>query len=222
MSTAFRVRRERVDVGGRARAVLVYASDLHLGWPWTRGVPRLLAEVVRDLRPDALLLGGDLCDGARALPALSELVHRCAAFAPVLAIPGNHDRRAGTDRVRAAVLDGGGLWLRDTPWYAEGLAVEGRPSAGARERVRVLCAHEPAVIEKARGSFDLVLAGHLHGGQMVWFERGGRLYPYGWIDPWNGPRFEVGDTTLIVSRGAADSLPLRWRCPREVLACELV
>jgi predicted MPP superfamily phosphohydrolase len=38
---------------------------------------------------------------------------------------------------------------------------------------------------------------------------------------WTGLRFELGGTTLLVSRGAADTLPARFRCPREVLLCEL-
>lgn len=59
----------------------------------------------------------------------------------------------------------------------------------------------PAGCRARRAGFDLVLAGHLHGGQLV--------------------RFELGPTTLIVSRGAGDSLPLRWRCPREVVLCEI-
>jgi predicted MPP superfamily phosphohydrolase len=69
--------------------------------------------------------------------------------------------------------------------------------------------------------FDVVLAGHLHGGQLVLFESGGRLYPYAWIDRWNGLRFDLPGTTLVVSRGVADALPLRVRCPREVVLCEL-
>ena len=67
----------------------------------------------------------------------------------------------------------------------------------------------------------LTLAGHLHGGQVVLFERKGRLYPGACFSRWNGLRFEDEGATMWVSRGVADTLPLRWNCPREVLLCEL-
>jgi hypothetical protein len=28
-----------------------------------------------------------------------------------------------------------------------------------------------------------------------------------------------GSTRLVVSRGVSDRLPIRWRCPREVVLC---
>jgi predicted MPP superfamily phosphohydrolase len=55
----------------------------------------------------------------------------------------------------------------------------------------------------------------------VWWQRGQRLYPGAWFSRWTGLRFELGATTLLVSRGVADTLPVRFRCPREVLLCEL-
>ena len=86
----------------------------------------------------------------------------------------------------------------------------------------MLCAHDPAVFpQAARAGYGLVLAGHLHGGQVVLFERGGLLYPAAWVYPWNGTRFEREGSTMLVSRGVCDTLPLRFNCPREVLRCEL-
>jgi predicted MPP superfamily phosphohydrolase len=216
------VRTERVATRGRAAARLLYASDLHLGWPWTRSVPELLLNAVERLRPDALLLGGDLCDGLASVSDLADLVRRAAESTVVAAVPGNHDARTGARAIRDAVRAAGGAWLPDAPWSAGGVRVEGWARTGPSDAVRVLCAHAPSVTPAARATgFDVVLAGHLHGGQLVLFESGGRLYPYAWIDRWNGLRFDLPGTTLVVSRGVADALPLRVRCPREVVLCEL-
>jgi predicted MPP superfamily phosphohydrolase len=86
-----------------------------------------------------------------------------------------------------------------------------------------LVAHHPAHAAASAVEFgdDIAFAGHLHGGQCVWWQRGQRLYPGAWFSRWTGLRFELGATTLLVSRGVADTLPVRFRCPREVLLCEL-
>jgi predicted MPP superfamily phosphohydrolase len=48
-----------------------------------------------------------------------------------------------------------------------------------------------------------------------------RLYPAAWAHRWHGLRFAAGDTRMLVSRGAGDTFPLRFNCPREVLLCDL-
>jgi hypothetical protein len=53
-------------------------------------------------------------------------------------------------------------------------------------------------------------------------ERNGMLYPGAWFFRWNGLQFLERSCMMLVSRGMADTLPLRWNCPREVLLCELV
>jgi predicted MPP superfamily phosphohydrolase len=72
-----------------------------------------------------------------------------------------------------------------------------------------------------RAGYDLVLAGHLHGGQCVLASCGGMLYPAAWFHRWHGLRFAEAGATLLVSRGAADTFPFRFNCPREVLLCEV-
>jgi hypothetical protein len=47
------------------------------------------------------------------------------------------------------------------------------------------------------------------------------MYPGALISPWNGDVFQNGPSTMLVSRGANDTIPVRWRCPREVLVCEI-
>jgi hypothetical protein len=51
--------------------------------------------------------------------------------------------------------------------------------------------------------------------------RRGRLYPAAWFYRWHGLRFAEGGAVLLVSRGAGDTLPVRFNCPREVILCAL-
>ena len=67
--------------------------------------------------------------------------------------------------------------------------------------------------------YDLVLAGHLHGCQIVAFEYQDRLFPGALFYPYCYLSHQQGATRLIVSRGVSDLVPIRWRCPREVVVC---
>jgi hypothetical protein len=200
---------------------VLYASDLHLGRRWTRGVPGQLIRAVHEAAPDFILLGGDLADIRQGLPALKECVRRLSEVAPVHAVPGNHDERVGLAKVRVAVEAGGGHWLPDRPIEAP-VWIDGRIDTQPQAGRRLLCTHHPADFATAAAAgYSLVLAGHLHGGQCVLAMRRGRLYPAAWIYRWHGLRFAESGAVLLVSRGAADSFPVRFNCPREVILCTL-
>ncbi len=86
--------------------------------------------------------------------------------------------------------------------------------------VRILCAHNPRIWKTARHrGYDLVLAGHLQGCQFVVFEYRDRLFPGAIFYPYCYLTHQSGSTRLVVSRGVSDLIPIRWRCPREVVLC---
>jgi len=214
------VRRESVaHIGVRKR--ILFASDLHLR---KHGPPHIvdgLVEIASREYPDLVLLGGDLVDWTSGLEPLQSLVRRLSRVAPVGAVAGNHDRWIGVARVRAAVLAGGGRWLQDAPWFlTSDFAVYGsseQPVQAASHHL--LCTHHPGATLGRH--FDLTLSGHLHGGQFVFYQRHGRLYPGAFLYRWNGLRFDDEGKTLLISRGVQDTLPLRWNCPREVLIVDI-
>jgi predicted MPP superfamily phosphohydrolase len=215
------IRREAVHLGLGRRVRLLYASDLHLGHWWNRDVPAQLVAACRHTSPDLILLGGDLADHPGALDQLRSCVRELAAMSFVAALAGNHDERAGLAHVRAVVTQAGGRWLLDSP-LEEPLGIDAELSSAPSSGARLLCAHYPDVFPDAvRAGYRLVLAGHLHGGQCVLATVNGRLYPAVCVYPWHGLRFTDGDARMIVSRGVADTFPLRFNCPREVILCEI-
>ncbi|HWG47508.1 MAG TPA: metallophosphoesterase, partial [Gemmataceae bacterium] len=118
------VRHERIAWNLPRPVRLLYASDLHLGHAWTARVPDHLILLARQTSPDLILLGGDLIDHPRALESLRFLLRALSEIAPVHAIAGNHDLRAGLDVVRAVVQTAGAHWLPDCP-IAHPVRIEG-------------------------------------------------------------------------------------------------
>ncbi|HEX3358584.1 MAG TPA: metallophosphoesterase [Tepidisphaeraceae bacterium] len=222
------IRRERIDLGLTHPATLLYASDLHLGWWWTNPVIPHLLSAAKSCTPDAIILGGDLADRRRVLPLLHNLITNLAKLSPVFALAGNHDHCLGLHSVRAAAQSGGATWMNEDDQNLIPLRPDVLLSASlypppATSAHRILCTHNPAIFPAAcTVGYRLTLAGHLHGGQCVLFNRQGQLYPGSFFTPWTGLRFTRGQSTMLVSRGAADTFPIRWNCPREVIVCDLI
>ena len=225
---ALRVREEHLTQEANSCRIL-YVSDIHLRRRRSRDLIDQVIAAAQHTAPHAVLLGGDLVDQASELASLSELVDRLCRITPVFAVGGNHDSHIGLHLVRDAVQSGGGKWIHaDTETFAHDgriITISGPEAPTAfltSVHVRILCAHNPRIWRTARKSgYDLVLAGHLHGCQLVAFEFRDRLYPGAFFYPYCYLTHQSGSTTLVVSRGVSDLIPVRWRCPREVVLCHI-
>lgn len=72
----------------------------------------------------------------------------------------------------------------------------------------ILLAHRPELIDEYRKyDFDLVLAGHTHGGQVrIPFISNGLFAPnQGWFPKYVGGRYDFDNTTMIIGRGLAST-----------------
>jgi len=170
---------------------VAHLSDLHLGFPsrGTRAVERAV-QWVAERKPDLVLVTGDLLSRRRAEPHLRSLVARLPNCFAVL---GNHDFATSRDPFSqsaelydlapATLLadDTRTIELRGRNVQVVGIdprSYRARPDrlADPEADLRILLCHFPGVIDRLpEGAFDLVLAGHLHAGQIClpWF--GGRL-----------------------------------------------
>jgi predicted MPP superfamily phosphohydrolase len=175
---------------------IVHLSDFHLGVPspGARAVARGVEWAV-ERQPDLVCITGDLLTHPRGEPRLRRLVARLPE--PTFAILGNHDvaiardplaRRSNLRELAPArlLLDEGELLeLRGRSVWIAG--VHPRMIVRRRRRLdpnelahdadfRILLCHFPRVLDQLEpGSFDLVLAGHMHDGQIAVPYPGGKL-----------------------------------------------
>lgn len=205
---------------------ILYVSDLHLNG-YTEHLISQLHQIVGDIQPHMVLLGGDIVDRRSGVQEIAACVRPISAMCPVWAVPGNHDDYVARQLVRQQLEVAGGQWLESRS-VAFNIGTHRARIDGAlcqqndSQVFSICCAHYPDIFPAAVDcGYDLVLAGHLHGSQFVFAKYHGRLYPGAFFFRWNGDKFAQGKTTMLVSRGANDTLPIRWNCPREVILCQI-
>ena len=211
------------------RAVLI--SDIHVSGPDMP--PSRLARIVEQinaLRPDVVLIAGDLVSDKRTATrhySTAETVAPLAALRPGLgtfAVLGNHDHWRDAAQVRTA-LAAAGVRLLDNEAAAVGpLAIGGLgdahtdhddlPATLARMRrlpgARILLSHSPDPFPELPADVGLMLAGHTHCGQIRLPLIGAVSTMSDHCDRYACGRVDDAGRTLIVGAGLGTSiLPLR-------------
>ncbi|HLB04093.1 MAG TPA: metallophosphoesterase, partial [Gaiellaceae bacterium] len=208
-------------------------SDFHLGKLSlnARAVEKAVAwGEARDA--DLVAITGDLVTRRRGEPALERAVERLSARRPVFAVLGNHDvaesRDPFVERTDARRSLGAAL-LADSSASLEARGVRiqvagvdpaalmqgrARPEelADPSAALRILLCHFPEIVDRLPpGAFQLVLAGHTHGGQLCVPIPGGKLrLEHLGGRYWEGVYRRPG-ATLYVSRGLGTSfVPFRF------------
>ncbi len=219
---------------------IAHLSDLHLGLPGrgARATERAVAWTAAR-RPDLVALTGDLVSREHALPRLRDLVARLGEPWIVL---GNHDHDRTRDRFSQPIaLDDlpPGRVLKDESVELElrGRRVEiagvdpltwmrcelsGFPDSDAD--LRILLCHFPRVLEYVEpGRFHLILAGHLHAGQIVVPYGVGRLLLAHPRSAYSHGVYRSDRTVMHVSPGLGTTfVPLRFAARPEVTELRLV
>jgi predicted MPP superfamily phosphohydrolase len=206
---------------------VLHLSDLHFNGTPGRAFFGRAVELALPLKPDLIALTGDILDRHARADWLPATLGRLDAPLGRYFILGNHDVLDEPAEIRSAMTalgwtDVGGRALTversgsrvvvagtERPWHGPHPTL---PGARREPSLRLLLAHTPEQFGWARSqNVDLVLAGHLHGGQID-------LPLFG---PVSGGRyvsgvFSHGPTVMHVSRGLGVMFPLRLNCPAEI------
>jgi predicted MPP superfamily phosphohydrolase len=220
---------------------ILHLSDFHAGNPSLnlRAMRKAIAFGVQE-QPDMVVVTGDIITHPRGAQAVLAQLARLDPPLGMYGALGNHDTGATRDPFSRGYVPES--WepaplqlLRDASItvQAHGVDIEVAgmdpdpwPSGDIRPHLlfrtqaplRILLAHFPDVVDLIPdGSCSLVLAGHLHGGQICLPRPGGRIRlshtQWRYLDG----VYRVGGTTLVVSRGTGTTLvPFRLLARPEV------
>ena len=213
----------------QAEHTVVFIADLHVGSAQPFSVTEKTIREVRELKPEATILGGDIVDDYTTKEDMEAAFRLFADFeTPVYFIYGNHDRQGHAayaggqkftqEELEAAMTENGVIILQDA--YAE-LATDllllgreditegdGRADISdlpnpAPEKYLIAADHQPVQFrENLAAGTDLQLSGHTHAGQLFPLGLFYNVIGYCYGD------YTEGDATLYVSAGACG-----WRVP---------
>ena len=228
---------------------IVVLSDLHAGPRVSMGHIARALQMAADAEPDFLVILGDIVDSTDShLDELCRVLAPITARIPTYGITGNHDFANDIEnpmifakRVCGTLQKAGVRMLRNTshqPREGKGelcfvgvddfrmLPLDERAFKRApSDAVVVLLAHNPDIYEHVeKHRWDLMLAGHTHGGQVCIPGIGPLILPIAHRDRAAGlmyPDATRPDRAMYVNRGVGHLMKVRFFCPPEVTCVTL-
>jgi predicted MPP superfamily phosphohydrolase len=200
----------------------VHFSDFH--YKGDAGYATEVVRTINQLAPDFVCFTGDLVEEAAFAPEAFGFIRQINA--PVYGTPGNHDFQSGvpfSDFTNGFAATGGG-WLPDRaavlPEHDLELVGFGRRGvhafAAPQAERQILLLHYPQVANGLGRRFDLILAGHSHGGQIRLPFLGAIVLPKG-VGGYEHGFYETPGGPLYVNAGIGTyRIPFRWNCRPEL------
>ncbi|MDX9858549.1 MAG: metallophosphoesterase [candidate division Zixibacteria bacterium] len=224
---------------------ILHLSDLHLREYVTVADLEDVLTKAESLRPDLVLVTGDVADDLRQLPDALRLIDELRAPYGAFASLGNHEYFRGVDAVRrihdastvpllvdravtiatgtaslrvAGIDDPRRMGTKQTTFFERAIDTTLERSSG--QAFTVLMSHRPDAFDHAaRRGIELTLAGHTHGGQIGLFGRS-LFEPY-WPDRYLWGHYRKNGSQLYTSSGVGHWFPFRLGCPPEAPVIEL-
>ncbi len=218
---------------------IAQVTDLHMTGQLAREFFELAVEETNRWDAEIVAITGDLVDKSACVEWVPLTLGRLTSHFGAYALLGNHDQRlADVPRLRQALTDcgiedlGGRTAIRrirdvdvllsgnECPWFPPAPEVprfthEPRPFS-------ILFSHSPDPLPWARcHQFDLMLAGHTHGGQIRFPLIGPVVCPSRYGVRYASGLFHAPPTIMHVSRGLSGVHTVRFNCPPEITLLEL-
>jgi|ERR1017187_430939 predicted MPP superfamily phosphohydrolase len=208
----------------------VHFTDLH--HKGDRDYARSVVKTINSLSPDFICFTGDLIEEGRFLPEALDILSGIKA--PLFGIPGNHDywSKASFEPIGTCFAATGGAWLvNEERVIADGkINLIGQAQLGPKHPLpsakpgmkNILLMHYPAWVKKLGGQkFDLILAGHSHGGQVRIPFYGPVIVPFA-VDEFDMGLYQTVNGPLYVNPGIGwFPFPIRFNCRPEITEIEI-
>ncbi len=215
---------------------ITHLSDLHFTGNIGREFFDFVIDRANELDSDLVAVTGDIIDGPQCMDWIPETVGRLTSRFGAYYVLGNHDKRhVDADEVRGLLeqngfIDLGGKWLptqihgvdvllagNEVPWFGSISELDESEPCDNQEALRILLSHSPDQITWARRhNFDLMLAGHTHGGQIRLPVIGPMVAPSNFGVKYASGTFYEAPTLMHVSRGISGQETIRLNCMPEL------
>lgn len=226
------VKRYRVKGIGKKR--IVFVSDFHIGKYEIARLKKIVKKI-NELNPDLVLSGGDFIkghSGRHSLPIEQTVKELKNINAPMITVLGNHDLSFDKYSVKTTLEQNGITVLDNTNTKVGDFSISGigdkrvNPAQislalEGTNGYRIVLSHTPDIYFDVKDDVDLILAGHVHGGQVRVPFFGALICPSKY-----GTKFSCGDfnetqNRMIVTKGLGTSiLPVRFCDIPEVVLLE--
>jgi uncharacterized protein len=207
----------------------VQFSDLH--YKGDRAHAQSVVNAINSLSPEFVCFTGDLIEEGKFLPEALEIISGIKA--PMYGVPGNHDywSKVPFDGFFKCFAATGGAWLvDDARTIADGkINLMGMAHIGPKHpppspkpgMKNILLLHYPAWAKQFDEKFDLMLAGHSHGGQVRIPFYGPVIVPFA-VDEYDLGLFHTKAGPLYVNAGIGwYPVPIRFNCRPEITLIEI-
>ena len=218
---------KRLNIGGpNASHRIVHITDIH--YKGDRVYLKKVVETVNALSPDFVCFSGDLVESATYVNEALEILSSIQR--PVYSVPGNHDYWSGAsfDTISQYCQSTGGAWLLDRDTLTQDGQIQIIGATGNQSQLpppqqalkRILIVHYPLFVEQVKETFDLILAGHSHGGQVRLPFWGALFLPYR-VGSYDLGLFQTKVGPLYVNPGIGTFFfPVRSWCRPEITVIE--
>jgi predicted MPP superfamily phosphohydrolase len=219
---------------------IVHLTDFHMSGRIKRRYFERVVEETNALNPDIVAITGDIVEREPCIEWIPETLGRLKASSGVYYVLGNHDLHVNIERLNAALVSAGLVHLgaeccqisirgvpiilggNELPWFKHASNFNKVPGHDESRPLRILLSHSPDEFKWAQANdVDLMLAGHLHGGQVRLPLFGAILSPSRYGVRYALGVFMVGNTVMHVSRGTGSLTPLRYNCAPEIAVLTL-
>jgi len=213
---------------------IVFVSDFHIA-KGDRNRLRKIVNKINEINPDLVLSGGDYVKGHTDKSTL-KIEEQAEEFskikAPIVTVLGNHDSWYDKYRVKTALERKGITVLHNTSTKIGNLYIAGVEDTQTSvpeittalentEFPRILLSHSPDIYYDVKEDVDLILAGHVHGGQVRLPFFGALICPSIYGTKFASGDFKETQNRMIVTQGLGTSiLTVRFNDIPEIVILE--